>query len=396
MATLKQRSPNTTNPRIFAIGFSFELHTVTIRGVIKQRHTDTFGKLVLRHAIQLLFLRENLNKRWPGSVKGTICQFVNTILPLMNQPGIVRCTCRTRRANYLLTKHKTALVVFVHILAFISILIFPLRAKCITQFCVIQHIHILDNFVVTWVKALSQTHGLLTVRILEAKCIRRWSEWDNGLECTGRKHQVYMTSHMMVRVRDHEPVRLDICLAQIHEIGSSAMLRPHRHFCHEIIVVVCCGCRWHHHHNLRKWVVLVIQMLNKVKRTIEKPLRDYQCNFCLGRVPWGVQLGSVNNVFRTKMPWNQVCSGIVVNNRGVLEWVFLFPGFGPLCEHMRIVRQSDVFTFLVQHNLWSQFGDDSQCALYPHLRHAIVIRNGVVWTWGFDFQLTNKTFEQWM
>mmetsp|Transcript_22542 Transcript_22542/g.46410 ORF Transcript_22542/g.46410 Transcript_22542/m.46410 type:complete len:263 (+) Transcript_22542:423-1211(+) len=261
MATLKQRSPNTTNPRIFAIGFSFELHTVTIRGVIKQRHTDTFGKLVLRHAIQLLFLRENLNKRWPGSVKGTICQFVHTILPLTDQPGIVRCTRRTRWTNNLLAEHQTSLLAFVHKLTFLAIFLLPLLAKCITHLGVVQHIHILNHFVVTWIEALSQVDGFLTVWILETKCIRCRSEWNNGLECTGRKHQVYMTSHMMVRVRDHEPVRLDICLAQIHEIGSSAMLRPHRHFCHEIIVVVCCGCRWHHHHNLRKWVVLVIQVL---------------------------------------------------------------------------------------------------------------------------------------
>ncbi len=47
----------------------------------------------------------------------------------------------------------------------------------------------------------------------------------------------------------------------------------------------------------------------------------------------------------------------------------LLPNIGPLLEHFGVVRQRDILSLLIEHDLGSEGGDYAEGALHPHLRH---------------------------
>ncbi len=63
-----------------------------------------------------------------------------------------------------------------------------------------------------------------------------------GLERSGREHEIDVSGGVMVQVREHEPFRLDVGLAQVHEIGSFAMLCSNGHVGQHVVIAV--SSRW--------------------------------------------------------------------------------------------------------------------------------------------------------
>ena len=93
----------------------------------------------------------------------------------------------------------------------------------------------------------------------------------------------------------------------------------------------------------------------------------------------------MDDILRAQVSWNQVGSGIVVNDRRILERILALPYVSPLLEHLQIVGQGDILALFIQHNLGSEFGDYSEGTFYPHLTHSIIIWYRVVWTRSFYF-----------
>lgn len=54
-----------------------------------------------------------------------------------------------------------------------------------------------------------------------------------------------------------------------------------------------------HNYDFAKRVVFVVEILDQIQRAVEEPLRNYQSNLSTSWVPWRVQLGTVNYIFRT-------------------------------------------------------------------------------------------------
>ena len=198
----------------------------------------------------------------------------------------------------------------------------------------------------------------------------------------------------MVRVGHHEPLRLHLGLAEVHEIGSTAVLAADGDDGHLVVVVARLDVGRKHDHDLGEGMVLPIEGGEQVLGTVEEPLGDDEGDAGLDGVPRGVQLGTVNNEFRSKMAGNQVRSSVVVNDLGIFEGVFVLVHIGPLHEHGRIVGQRDVLALLVEHNLRSKGGDDLQSTLHPHLRHSIIVGDRIVGTGSLDLELTDETLHE--
>ena len=58
--------------------------------------------------------------------------------------------------------------------------------------------HIKNDFILTWIETLGQVDSLFAVRILKAESICGWSEGNDRLEGAGCKHEIYVSSDVMV------------------------------------------------------------------------------------------------------------------------------------------------------------------------------------------------------
>mmetsp|Transcript_2152 Transcript_2152/g.6231 ORF Transcript_2152/g.6231 Transcript_2152/m.6231 type:complete len:250 (-) Transcript_2152:1476-2225(-) len=198
----------------------------------------------------------------------------------------------------------------------------------------------------------------------------------------------------MVRVGHHEPLRLHFGFAEVHEIGSTAVLPADGHDGHLVVVISRLDVGREHDHDLGEGMVLPIDGGEQVLGTVKEPLGDDEGDTDLDGIPRGVQLGTVNNILRSKMARNQVRSGVVVNDLGIFEGVLVFVHICPLHEHGCIVGQRNVLTLLVEHNLRSEGRDDLQSTFHPHLRHSIIVGDGIVGAGSLDLELTDETLHE--
>lgn len=84
---------------------------------------------------------------------------------------------------------------------------------------------------------LCQVDSFLAIRILEAKCVRRRSKWNDWNERPWREHQINMSGDGMIRVGDHEPIRFHLGFAQVHEIRGATMLCTNGNRRHLVVIV---------------------------------------------------------------------------------------------------------------------------------------------------------------
>ena len=121
-----------------------------------------------------------------------------------------------------------------------------------------------------------------------------------------------MSRNLMVRVCNHEPLGRHFRRTKIHKVGSVAKLKCHGD---TGILGIIMGVRdtgWDHYNDPAEWMVFGIQILDEVQRSIEEPIHDDKRDFCPGGIPGGVQLGSVNDIFRSKMTRDEICGCIVL------------------------------------------------------------------------------------
>mmetsp|Transcript_6573 Transcript_6573/g.14902 ORF Transcript_6573/g.14902 Transcript_6573/m.14902 type:complete len:337 (-) Transcript_6573:1317-2327(-) len=205
-----------------------------------------------------------------------------------------------------------------------------------------------------------------------------------------------MPRHLVITVGNHEPVSVDLGLAQVHEVRRATVLRPYRNLGHLGVVVVRPYGRGDHDDDLREGMVLVVECLDEVEGPVEEPLGDDEGYARTGRVPRRVELCAVDDVLGAEVARDQIRGCVVMDDWGVLERILPFPNVGPLLEHLDIVRQGDVLPLLVEHDLRRELGNDPERPFDPHLRHAVVVRNGVVGTGSLDLELPDESLEEGM
>ncbi len=91
------------------------------------------------------------------------------------------------------------------------------------------------------------------------------------------------------------------------------MLCSHGNASQLIIIIMGSSDGRDHDHHLRKWMILFIQVLYQMQRTIVEPFRDDKSDLSFGGRIWRIQFSPMYYILAAEMARNQIGCSIVVD-----------------------------------------------------------------------------------